>query len=299
MDLVAVSRQMFALYGEGKYEEGLALLAGYECRDLDEDTMVTFWRACLNGVSGQGLEAHEILQAGVQRGLWWAPEVLADSDLDSARSVPGWDQLLEHGKKAAEEFKATHPPVARVLPGDSPRSAGNLIVLHGAGADPQEFAARFRPATPPTWTLVVPEGPIPFSRAQRSWHFGTPNEDGLSQLDSVELGEPTFLSGFSQGCAQAAWWAWNGHVEADGVILFAVSRLAEWEPTSHRPVPTYMVVGDRDFGLPTAQAHVDLLEAHDVPVHLDVRAGLGHKLPEDLPDTVATALDWLRRDPSL
>lgn len=295
MELPPVARQMFALYGEGRYEDALRLLEAFECSDQDDDVKVTFWRACLHAVAGRGEEASRLLWDGIGRGLWWAPEVLADPDLDSARSTPGWADLLEYGRVAAKDFMASYQATARIYPAGITPVSGTMIALHGAGADPKEYAERWQPAVPPAWALVVPEGPVPFSRVGRSWDFGRPTGDAVSQLAGLDLDFPIILSGYSQGSSFASWWAWNRLVDAAGLLLFAVSRLEFWESDTHRHVPTYIVIGDHDFGLPVAHSHLASLESAGVPNHLDLREGMGHQLPDDLEETLASAIDWFGR----
>lgn len=294
MDFNVMARQMFALYGKGRFDEALALLNGAQDAHPDEDGTVTFWRACLLGVSGRPEQALETLNTGVERGLWWAPQLLADSDLDSVRTLPGWAVLIERCQAASDAFSFALPSEPMMRPAEIGRSSGTVVTFHGAGAVPKHHADLWRDATPGSWDVVAPSGTVPFSVNERAWPYDHPNAVVLEQLDGLDLAEPVVLAGFSQGSGVAAWLGWKGLLDTTGLLLMAHTiRSVRWDPKTDRRLPTYIMIGDEDWGLQAALDLHQTLEEHVVPTHLDVRAGLGHQNPDDFEKTVARALDWI------
>ena len=292
MDFNAVTQRMFALYGQERYDEAITLLEEAAAEFPDRDQGITFWRACLLGVSGRAAESLRTLEDGLDRDLWWAPSMLGDTDFDSVRSLPGWSQVLERCRATTEVFKVGWTPHPRAMPAKDP-VMGTLVTLHGAGANPDDFGQRWREATPERWTVIVPEGPSPTSSEAREWPRDHPDSESVAQLEGLELTQPVVLAGWSQGCGVACWWAWNGLVETAGLLLVGPGYLDWWTPDLPRKIPTYIFIGEQDFLLPGCLEHQRLLEQVGVPVYLDLRPGLGHQMPDDLDLVISAALDWI------
>jgi pimeloyl-ACP methyl ester carboxylesterase len=75
---------------------------------------------------------------------------------------------------------------------------------------------------------------------------------GEQKVAEVADGDGHVLAGYSQGAAVAAFMAWDGLLDAVGLILVAppIIRSRVWDPQVDWPVPTYMVVGEHDHSLP-------------------------------------------------
>jgi predicted esterase len=294
MDFRDVTRRVFDLYDDGRYEDGLEVIEAARPEHREEDGRLTFWEACLLGMSGAPEQALATLQAGMDRGLWWAPGMLADSDLDSVRGLEGWEELLDRCSQLSAEYIAVHRPECQVYPAVVASPAGTLITLHGAPADPIAHAEEWREAVPDTWTLVAPVGTVVVSPGQWAWAHDASGDAVLEQLEDLELSPPVVLAGWSQGGWVAANIAWEGLLDVVGLVLVAPSiGEAVWDPDLHRGVPSYIVVGELDRYLPGCLALEMVLERAGVPVFLDQRAGMGHALPEDFSETTAAALDWV------
>lgn len=294
MEFRSVTRQVFDLYEKERFDEALEFVEAARSDHPEQDGRLTFWRACLLGVSGRPSEALKSLERGLERGRWWAPDMLADSDLDSVRSLPGWGDLLRRCEEANAEFMEQHHPESQVRNARTMEAAGTLITLHGAGADPVDYADRWGNAVPDAWTVVTPVGTVPLSETQWAWPHENPTNAVTDQLDSLEFPRPVVLAGYSQGGGVAASLAWDGLLEVVGLILVAPSLSQErWDPQSHVRVPTYIVVGEHDRYLPRCLALQERMQEAEARVLVDQRPGLGHTEPEDLPKTVTTALDWI------
>ena len=109
------------LYWEKHYDDALDVVEDARSDHPHEDGRLTFWQACLLGISGRSSEALDTLTSGIDRGLWWAPDLLADSDLDSVRSLRGWEGVERLCVEATERYMAQHHPRPQVR-----RSQGEL-----------------------------------------------------------------------------------------------------------------------------------------------------------------------------
>jgi len=293
MDFVDVQRRVIDLYGKEAYDQGLETIAVARPEHPDEDGILTFYEACLLGKSGRIREALETLEAGLDRGLWWAPGQLADSDLDSVRTLPGWETVLARGEQAVSEMSSLRPdPLVR--PGATANPEGTFITLHGAGVDPMAHAKRWEEAAPSTWTVITPVGSVPMTSGHWAWPYDLSLEPLIEHLEGLPLWRPLILAGWSQGGGMAASMAWAGPLEVDGLLLFGPGlRDRQWDPGSHRHVPTYIVIGQHDLALRSCLELRERMADHGAAVLLDELPGKGHELPENLQGTIALALDWL------
>lgn len=295
-----MANRVFDLYWEKRYGEALDFVEDARSDHPDQDGRFTFWQACLLGISDRSPEALDVLEGGLERGLWWAPDLLTDSDLDSVRSLPGWEGMERRCSDATERFMAGHHPQAQVRPGPADGAAGTLVTLHGGGVDPLSHMERWAGSVPEAWSVMAPEGTVPHSESQRAWPRDDPANVVVAQLDGLDTPPPVVLAGYSQGAGVAAFMAWDGLLDAVGLILVAppIIRSRVWDPQVDRPVPNYMVVGEHDHSLPDCIERQRLMEESGAPVHLDQRPGLGHQLPDDLAETIAAALDWITKNQS-
>ena len=292
MDFREVQRKVYELYGKKRYGDGLEVIAQARPDHPDHDVTLTFWQACLLGVSGRAEEALAALEEGLTRGLWWAPGMLADHDLDSVRTLPSWDEVEARGEQAAAEVASQRPdPIVRGATSSTPK--GTVITLHGAGNDPKTHADRWGRAIPGAWTVVTPAGSVPMSVGTWGWPFDLSHGTLAADLDGLEFSSPAILAGWSQGAGLAAVFAWTGALEVKGLLLLGPGFPHDWDPSTHHRVPTYIVIGEHDFNLGSCAKLRDRMREHGVPVILDERPGLGHEPPNNLEETLAAALDWL------
>lgn len=287
-----MQRRVFDLYGEASYDTGLEVIAAARPEHPDQDGRLTFWQACLLGMSGRPQEALEVLEAGLERGLWWAPGVLADSDLDSVRTLPGWAEVVSRGEQAASEMLSLRPD-PQVRPATSASPEGTLVTLHGAGADPIAHAQRWGDATPESWTVITPTGNVPTAPGQWAWPYDLSLGPLAEHLEGLQLEPPLVLAGWSQGGGMAASMAWMGDLEVNGLLLIGPGLRDEWDPASHRHVPTYIFIGENDLNLAKCLELRDQMSELGLRVWLDEQPGLGHELPDDLREIVVAALEWL------
>ena len=295
MEFSSLTARVFDLYGQGRYQEALDAVGSARRSHPEQDGRLTFWEGCLLSVSGRPKEALAVLADGLDRGLFWSPRMLEDHDLDAARGEPGWPDLLRRCEAAAADAMSQRPPV-RVRPGLT-GEAPVLVTLHGAGADPDIHADHWEAATPDEWTVVSPVGLVPHSTFTWGWPHdaGSAEPAALDQIAGVDMPTAPVLGGFSQGAGVAADIGSRQSIPVAGLVLVAPSFV--WSDTADAAarlrVPTYIIVGSEDWGLPQAQELHRLLRDEERPAVLDIREGLGHTLPLDFEETLPRALAWI------
>jgi predicted esterase len=292
MDLAEVRRRVFAAYAAGSFQDGLDPIAQARTEHPDDDETLTFWEACLSSMGGDPERALGALNAGLDRGLAWHPKMLADSDLDSARELLGWDEFERRSANTVLK-RAEERPKPLVRP--SLGSEGTVIALHGGGAVPSDFFSQWAAAVPAEWTLIAPIGDVPRSGGRWAWPYDFSTNSLVEALADQPLEQPIVMAGFSQGAALALKTAWNDVYEVSGLIVVAgMLGVEEWERSAKKPVPLFLVVGTDDdiSNQPSKATCAALLEA-GVPVHVDLHEGLGHEYPADMSQVVRAALDWI------
>lgn len=295
MDWDEVRDSVFVAYGEGSYREALDIVLEARSRFSERDSILTRFEACLLSMCNEPHAALDVLEAGLDRGLFWHPRMLADPDLDAAREIDGWDDFVSRSAAVADKLALNRPhPIIR----DADAPAGTMVALHGAGEVPEDFFAEWVSAIPPDWRVVAPIGDVPMSDVRWAWPFDMATDSLVEALDGISLTEPIVMSGFSQGARIAAEAAWNGVVDVSGLILSAAGLEPEvWDKSKQRPVPLYLVIGTKDYAHEPSLATVEVLGEAGVPVTLDVREGLGHRPPDDLDQVMATGLEWIVSQP--
>lgn len=219
----------------------------------------------------------EILRAGTARGLWWPEGMLADRDLDAARNLDGWSEVVA-ASEAHEQARMDARPATRVRRG---QGGGTVIALHGAHADPGEFAGRWEAGMPSQWGVVTPVGSLPVPEGGWSWsHDTSPRIHAvMQQLSGVGTVGPVIVAGFSAGATLGIELVAGGFVDADCLIL-----MSPYVPDSDDMVavlgslscPVVLVYGAEDQESDTYESiSAAVSEVVIVPA-------IGHRLPEDL-----------------
>ncbi len=203
--------------------------------------------------------------------------MLADNDLDGARTLDGWSAVVA-ASEAQERARMATRPTLRVRRG---RGGGTVLALHGAHSDPGEFADRWEASVSEEWGVVTPAGSLPVPEGGWSWsHDSSPRmDDVLGQVSGLEMVSPVLVVGFSAGAALGIELVTGGFIEADCLAL-----ISPYVPDMDGMVavlgsvrcPVVLVYGSEDQESDTYESlSASVSETVVVP-------GIGHRLPEDL-----------------
>jgi predicted esterase len=295
VDFEDVANRVFALYGSGEYGEALTVI--YNARSVypEQDNDLTFWEACLLARIDRPEEALTVLARGLDRGQWWPPGQLADTDLDPARQLSGWDKVAKRCAEVTDERMAHRPrPVVRTT--DTP--AGMIVAIQGAEADQQTVASTWAAAASDSWTIITPAGAEPLASGRWAWPRSIEGsaKSVKRDIEHLTLDRPLVLTGFSIGSAVACHLITSKALPVDGLIAVAPSSFSNFDElrtVSSTGMPSLIICGDRDL----RHAKYTELQA-DIGGHpnvtIDMVEGLGHAHPPDLDRRISDFLKALR-----
>ena len=200
----------------------------------------------------------------------------------------------------------------RYLPAGAADGLPLLVLLHGRGAHKGDLQA-LRPALPPAWGLVTPQGPHP----GQPWGYGpgwawyrylqedrvdeATLQQGLDALTEFMHALPeaigfrpgrVVIGGFSQGGTAALAWALRAPSHADSVLVFSGflidSKLVPVHAATHGP-RIFWGHGHRDPAIPFALAERGRRRLRDVGAPLEAHDyEIGHWIaPEEIGDAMA------------
>jgi len=291
MEFADVAEKMLSAYGRNSFVDAIDIVRQARPRFPERDSRLTFWEACLLSRDGEAQRALDCLKAGLDRGLWWHPRMLADPDLDAARELGGWAGFESRSAALTEAHSVSRPePLVRHVS----HPVGTVVALHGGGQVPDDFHTEWVAAIPPNWTVITPVGDVPVSDDAWAWPYDGSTDSLVESLSHFHPAKPIVMTGFSQGAVLAANAAWNGLIDASGLILAAPGVAVDiWEESKQRPVPLFAVVGTESLDYEPLMATSEALRRQGIPVHLDIREGMGHATPPDLDLVFRAGLDWL------
>jgi hypothetical protein len=136
-------------YQRGDYPGTLRLALGSLDEFPEHRAEVTFWAARMRSAMRDPAAAVRLLHDGLQEGMWWAPTLLRDADLEAAREIDGFADLSFKSERRWAAACSQIQPIVR-LHAPAEFSGPLLIVLHGWTADDRDVE--------PLWVGVVDIG---------------------------------------------------------------------------------------------------------------------------------------------
>jgi predicted esterase len=307
-----LSHEMFRLYGERRYAEGLALLMRESDRFPEHRSRTLFWRSCFAAVMGDPEGAIGWLQQGVDAGEWYSPEQLRrDPDLATLQGRADFERIVEYCQVRLAEAEKDVVPDRRVFvpPGSAPPYP-LLMALHGFFTTQVEFERvhleAWKASVEMGWLLAAPRasqrlGPEaygwrdPARAAQEICDFFV-EVKAQHLLDEGRIA----LGGFSAGAGLALDLALRARIPACGIIAASPSGalirdLTAWLAAGEaRRVPVYFIVGELDQScLLAVHKLVEALNSLGIANRVEQHPGLGHDLPPDFCHSLRAALAFI------
>lgn len=297
-------KRLFERYGAGD-SDGARQVAGEAASAFpDRDDQTTYWIACLEALQGDPDHALGVLTDGLDRGLWWAPEMLeTDPDLAALREDGRLVKVIAASEAARRGWHGKMPiaPVVRDL-GRRPLRAV-AILLHGRNEAPDDMLDRW-PAVPSVG-IVAPRSTQPFAMRAGCWDDPEQAEVDVAQgveaalADADAAAVPRVLGGFSQGAGLAV--VLGARRRLPGVVgVLAVAPSARWalellgsDPLDADGLRCVLIVGEDDRSLDASQQLAERLSEAGAEVRTDVVAGIGHDYPPDFEDRLPALLNWI------
>lgn len=302
-DFAAVRRRVLERHAAGDYATALEVARG-AARDFPEEAdRTTYWIACLLARLGDADRALDALEAGSQRGLWWAPQALeVDPDLESLRTSQRFQAIVEAGRLARSSAGARPPtePIVRRTASGQARAA--LVVLHGRAQRAGDAVEHWVDAG--DLLMVAPHSTQAFGMRSGCWDDPQRAETDVRRAVDTALADdggdlPLVIGGFSQGAALAVFLAAEGRLAGvRGCIAVVPSagwmlELIDPEQPSLAGLRYLMLIGTLDPGQDDGRLLAEQLRASGGEVRLDVIEGLGHDYPTDFAQRLPAAIDWV------
>ncbi len=309
-----LARAMFRHYRAGQYHEALAVAEEAASLFPEKRAQTAFWVACLKCRVGQTDEALHVLWAARRQGCWWGKHSLQDPDLDPLRERKEFQALVEECGRAQQEAQARAEPKALVhlprgTPPPYPPPYPLLVALHAHGSTAEECARYFRPAVELGWAVAVPQGTQLEWENAFSWHDREKAEGEIATLfarvrqDNPVDGHNVILGGISAGGALAIRMALQGAPVSSAGFLALIPAVRDWAPwlplldqAARRGLRGWVLTGEEDHFLPEVRHLCAQMAKSGMACALEVVPGLGHELPEDLPQRLKRGLRFVAGD---
>jgi predicted esterase len=305
---LALNDRVFALYGEERFGEALALVEDAEPSLPGWRSRTTYWRACLECLVGRPDSALGALQWGLEAGLWWRPDwLVTDHDLEPLWNRAGFKEVVaesERRQHAANAHRPERPEVLLLPPNGEPR--GLLVALHMYGTTARRSAPFWRPAAEDGYVVCLPESTTVQADGLPCWDDDTAADrdvalaiEGAKEAYALG-GRPVVLAGASQGGVRAAEMALRGRPVASRAFIGVVSGLADPDliegtvgGAADRGLRAWLLTGQRDAARQAVETFHAQLSGHGIPCRLDVLDDLGHTFPDDFGERLRAVLPSL------
>lgn len=286
----------------GDLAGALALMAREREAFPEQAAHAYLWRAGLSASLGRVDDAVRIFAEALAAGCRYPLPALQSQALARLHEIVEFERLAHIAAMRYDaELAASRPKLVIRRPARDD-ALGTLLVLHGNNSRADRTVPHWEPAIGLGWRLALAQS------AEISWTPGMFVWDDramaerdvaahVARLRGDDDVDPrrVVLAGYSMGALRALQLAIGGLVDARAVVVVGpYLPPAELDAlVAPRDVRSWITVGERDReGHPGSVALADRLRAAGIPVHLDVRAGLGHAYPEDMEHILADALTF-------
>jgi predicted esterase len=300
--------QMVALYGQGKFEDALYLIERHVDMFPNQSARITFWRMCLLSLTGRSADVLSVFQHGLDSGLWWAEEMLADPDLDAVREMPEFKHLAAISEEKHQEARTDIRRDQIVLLPEAPDSGRVplLIMLHGRNGNKESDLDYLEVVRQKGWIIVAAQSTQALFPGSYCWDDPAHGlADVLFYYEQALKHYPidpqrVLIAGISQGSGMAIHTALSGKIDMRGFIA-----VASWWPDPKSLVPQteaakrmrgYFIIGEKDYALDTTKKIQKVLKEKHIQFGEEVHADLAHEFPSDFEKSFDAAIDFIFKE---
>jgi predicted esterase len=231
---------------------------------------------------------------------------LEDEDLSSLHADPRYQNLVLKAEQKIEELKDRdwNPVVELSDQYCDDKPCPVVIGLHGFGTSPVDFAKSLGSAVLEAgYVFCCPYGPYIGGTTAFGW--GDCKDAQKRILESVQYladeynidDKRVILLGFSEG-GGIAFCVGFKHPEIFAGIISVAGFYDEdlnehFQDESLKNMPTYMMIGENDYGAESNRVAEQLMKANGLIAKLVVYEGMGHAFPPNGVDEVKQALQWV------
>jgi predicted esterase len=296
---------VFVSYQAGDYSHTLDLALESLERFPEHRAEATFWAACMYSVLGNPEMAVQLLRRGLDEGMWWAPTLLSDSDLDEARRTVDFAGFSSESERRWVEACSHLQPIVRLHP-PAEVLGPLLVVLHGWTAGEVDMEPLWSGAIDAGVTVAYVRSSQLVTSDRTRFHWvdaGRSSKDVQQGIHTAreQLGfdpSPILLGGFSAGGRIALELTFREELTD---VRAAITVGAALPPDPHdfplsdgvaRGVRAWLIVGEEDRFRKANEALHTVLREGGATCRLTVVPSLGHDLPTDLPERLHAAIPF-------
>ncbi len=297
-------RKVVGAHRQADYQSALRIAEEAAIEFPDRADQTAYWVACLHALLGDRERALRDLEEGLERGLWWPPELLdADPDLADLRSDDRFRAIVSGSERIRASVAAGLPTDPLLRPPVEPPPDVVLVLLHGRGESAEDIGDRWAAAH--RAFLVMPRSTQPFGMRAVCWD--DPHRAEADVQHAVEVassrenlaGLPLLTAGFSQGGAMAIVLAARRRLP--GIVGFIsvtpsagwALRLLESGELRAQGIRGHLTTGSLDPQRDDCQRLAQQLRENGAEVQLDVIEGLDHEYPPDFDHRLPEAMAWV------
>lgn len=305
MTFVGLTQRLFTLYGEKKFQEAAQMIEEQMGAFPEQESRMVFWRMCVLSLANRPEQVISVFREGLESGLWWQPELFADSDLNAVRDLPAFQRLMAISRDKYEEARNQIDRDYTVLLPELSSSViyPLLITLHGRNGNKDVDVAQWETAKRRGWLVLSCQSTQPVF--QGAYHWDSPVTgladllfyyEQVSQKYRIDP-QRIVIAGFSQGSGMAIYAARHGAIPIRGFIGIGTWWADANELASGREdVRGYFVTGLQDHTLERAREIQNALRMSGVQFAEEVHEDIGHQFSADFGDSFDKAIEFIFKE---
>ncbi len=300
MTFVEFKNQLFVLFEQGAFQEGLDMIGSHSAEFPDERQQLAYYQACLANCAGDSELALNTLSDAVDAGYWFSPETLQNSDeLQSLHGLARFDQIVTMSEALMLTALEESIP-ARIVFEPAEMEADTLpllFVLHGDQSSAKREAEQWAHLAEVGWLVVLPQSSQMVELDRFDWHDAELAQHELLahfaeisaeyQIDSSRI----VLAGFGAGAARALELTSSAAIAASGFIGIASDIEPEITISAEKQA-LFFAVGNKDVHLAATQAAVEKLNKAGMRCLIHQFEG-GHSYPSAMETVLNEAIAFL------
>ena len=300
------AQDLMRAYYADEFEAALEIAENATADFPEKAEHTLIWQISLLSKLKCTAETLQLLAASLEEGFWWPKDYFEDDDLDAARELPEFRQLVEasHQRQLQAMKKEASPQRFVVEPVEgSEKPYPVLLALHGRGHNGQNELDFWQETSQLGWLVVSLQSSQIYTMTGFSWDdLGKSEQEVLEHFEAIcqtyEIDrQRVVLGGYSQGSGMAIYMALHEKIAAAGFIGVATSS-SEVEPIAERAAQNkfargYFIVGEKDHTLERADEIRAVLTEAGLELGDECYPELGHEFPPDYKKSLQSALEFI------
>ncbi len=292
--------QLFALFEEGSFQEGLDLIGSHSAEFPDQRQQLAYYQACLANSAGDSELALNTLSDAVDAGYWFSPGMLQNSvALQSLQGRVRFDQIMTTSTARMIDALAESMPSRVVFEpaNDAQLPTPLLIVLHDQQSSAKLEAEQWAHLAEAGWLVVVPQSSQIEGPERYGWRDQVvAQEEIVALVAEISAEYPVdsdriVLAGFAAGASCALDLVLSDSVATAGFIGIA-TNIDPARAKNSQSSALFFAVGDKNVQLAATQAAVDAWQQAGSRCHVYQYDG-GAIYPSDMESVLNAAVAFL------